>query len=75
MARHDYTAPLTGEHRIVERSDGTLLHTFCAGSGPKTVLLAHGFGCGNPVFEDAFELAEKSLGERRSGRRRRRIHA
>ena len=44
MARHDYTAPLTGEHRIVERSDGTLLHTFCAGSGPKTVLLEHGYG-------------------------------
>ena len=60
MARHEYSAPLTGDARIVERPDGTRLRTFCAGTGPKTVLLAHGYGFG--AWE--WNLVEPQLVER-----------
>jgi pimeloyl-ACP methyl ester carboxylesterase len=38
----DVRAPLQGDVRVVEREDGTRIHTVSAGSGP-TVVLAHGF--------------------------------
>lgn len=44
MARYDYAAPFVGSERIVERPDGTELHTISKGEGTRTVVLAHGYG-------------------------------
>ena len=40
----DYTRPMGGETRTVDRPDGTSIHTVSAGSGDRTVVLAHGYG-------------------------------
>lgn len=44
MATNPYAQPLTGTTRVIETADGALLHTVWNGDGPRTVLLAHGFG-------------------------------
>lgn len=44
MSKHNYSIPLGGAVRIVERPDGTELHTVSAGVGDQTVVLAHGYG-------------------------------
>ena len=46
MIRPDYSAPLIGDERIIDRPDGTQLRTVAAGDGARTVLLAHGYGFG-----------------------------
>ena len=44
MARYDYAASLEGTERLVDRPDGTRLRTISMGEGPRTVVLAHGYG-------------------------------
>lgn len=44
MDRYDYMAALVGTERFIERPDGTKLRTLMAGSGERTVVLAHGYG-------------------------------
>ena len=39
-----YAEPLHGTNRLIETADGTLLKTVWAGDGPRSVLLAHGYG-------------------------------
>ena len=44
MASFDYAGAVEGAARVVERPDGTKLHTISSGRGARTVLLAHGYG-------------------------------
>ncbi len=44
MAGNPFDVPLDGTPMTVERPDGTRLHTVVLGSGPRTVMLAHGYG-------------------------------
>lgn len=39
--------PIEGEVAFVEMPDGTRIHTIASGSGPTTILLAHGYGFSN----------------------------
>lgn len=59
MATYDYAAPLDGEQRVIESTDGTKLRTVSVGSGDRSVLLAHGFA-GNA---DAWNLVAPMLAE------------
>ncbi len=40
----DYARAMSGDIQTVDRPDGTTIHTVSAGSGNRTVVLAHGYG-------------------------------
>ncbi|MDW3177846.1 MAG: alpha/beta hydrolase [Acidimicrobiia bacterium] len=62
MGTVDYAAPLEGNEHIIERPDGTRLHTTAIGSGAHTVLLAHGYGSASDAWNlVAPELASAGL--------------
>jgi len=51
----DYSRPLAGTARTVERPDGTAIHTVSAGAGDRTVVLAHGYGFSLDGWSDIAE--------------------
>ena len=60
MAQYDYSQPMAGSARIVERPDGTELHCISTGSGDRTAVLAHGYG----FTADEWNLVAPQLTER-----------
>ncbi len=56
----DYSTPLEGRVRTVERSDGTKLYTVSLGGDGRTILLAHAYG----FSADEWNLVGTALAER-----------
>ncbi|NND83774.1 MAG: alpha/beta hydrolase [Acidimicrobiia bacterium] len=52
----DYGRPMQGEVMKVASHDGAEIHTVSAGSGEKTVVLAHGYGFSADGWNDVAEL-------------------
>lgn len=44
MTTHPIDRPLEWDEKLVERPDGTSIRTLSAGAGPRTAILAHGYG-------------------------------
>ncbi|HEY5652101.1 MAG TPA: hypothetical protein VIW46_11680 [Acidimicrobiia bacterium] len=48
----DYARPMQGEVTTVTSPDGAEIHTVTAGSGDRTVVLAHGYGFNADPWND-----------------------